>query len=183
MDDFEFLPVTADRWLDLAEFFEQNGNPNYCWCMRWRLKSTAFTVGGSVERKRQLQALVNENIPVGIMAYHEGKAIGWCSIAPRETYIALDRSRVLKRVDEQPVWSVACFFIDRGFRGQGLASKLLKAAVDYAKSEGAEIVEGYPVEPDKSYRFMGAPAVFDNTGFQEVAEASNGRKIVRIHVS
>ena len=52
-----------------------------------------------------------------------------------------------------------------------------------AKSQGVEIVEGYPVEPDKSYRFMGAPVVFDEVGFEEVGVAGNGRKIVRIHTS
>ena len=78
---------------------------------------------------------------------------------------------------------MACFFIDRHFRGQGLASRLLETAVSYAKLQGAEIVEGYPVEPDKSYRFMGAPPIFDTVGFEEVGVVGNGRKIVRTHVS
>jgi hypothetical protein len=56
---------------------------------------------------------------------------------------------------------------------------LLEAAVAYAGTQGAEWVEGYPVEPDKSYRFMGAPSLFAEVGFQEAGVASNGRKIVR----
>lgn len=64
-------------------------------------------------------------------------------------------------------------------RGQGLAVKLLQAAVTYAVSQGATIIEGYPVEPDQSYRFMGSHSVFEQAGFQEVAIASNGRRIVR----
>jgi GNAT superfamily N-acetyltransferase len=89
----------------------------------------------------------------------------------------------LKRIDEQPVWSVACFFVDRAFRGQGVTAKLLKAAVAYAGTHGADWVEGYPVEPNKSYRFMGAPLLFKEVGFEEAGVASNGRKIVRIRTN
>ena len=180
MDDFEFHPVTAERWSDLADFFQQNGNPNYCWCMRWRLKSSDFAADDAAGRRSKLEELVREKTPVGVLAYHEGKAVGWCSVAPRESYIALERSRVLPRLDPQPVWSVACFFIDRNFRQQGLASQLLTAAVEYAWSQGATIIEGYPVEPDKSYRFMGSPAVFERVGFEEAGTGKNGRIIVRL---
>lgn len=180
MPDFEFHPVTVDRWPDLERFFKQNGNPNYCWCMRWRLSSSQFSKENAAGRKRQLENFVNENIPVGVLAYHEGKVVGWCSIAPRETFLGLERSRVLKRIDEQPVWSVTCFFVDRAFRRQGVTTKLLKAAVAYAGAQGAEWVEGYPVEPGKSYQFMGAPVLFEAVGFQEAGVASNGRKIVRM---
>jgi GNAT superfamily N-acetyltransferase len=105
--------------------------------------------------------------------------VGWCSIAPRETYTLLERSTTLKRLDDLPTWSVACFFVDPDHRDQGLPVKLLQAAVDYAISQGATLIEGYPVEPDQSYRFMGSPAVFEQAGFREVAKAKNGRSIVR----
>lgn len=32
----EFLPVTPERWPDLARLFEGRGGPKYCWCMVWR---------------------------------------------------------------------------------------------------------------------------------------------------
>jgi hypothetical protein len=67
-------------------------------------------------------------------------------------------------------------------RGHGLSLKLLQAAVTYAISQGAAIIEGYPVEPDQSYRFMGSPSTFDQAGFREVAIAKNGRRIVRFVV-
>lgn len=179
MTEFAFHPITAARWVDLAAFFEQHSNPNYCWCMRWRLKSTEFGQLRAAERRSRLESLVQEKTPIGVLAYHAGAPVGWCSVAPRETYTALERSRTLKRIDDQPVWSVVCFFVDRNFRGQGLATKLLRAAVDYALSQGATIVEGYPVEPRQSYRFMGAPGIFEEVGFREAAIARNGRRIVR----
>lgn len=94
----------------------------------------------------------------------------------------LERSTTLKRIDNLPTWSVACFFIDPSLRGQSLLVKLLQAAVTYAISQGATIIEGYPVEPDQSYRFMGSPSVFEQVGFREVGIAKNGRRIVRYFV-
>ncbi len=99
MNDLEFHPVTLDRWGDLTAFFEQHGNPNYCWCMRWRLKSTEFKQLNAAKRRNKLASLVQANIPIGVLGYHRGKPIGWYSIAPRETYALLEGSTTLKRID------------------------------------------------------------------------------------
>jgi GNAT superfamily N-acetyltransferase len=177
--DFAFQPLTPDRWPDLVKLFEHHGNPGYCWCMTWRLTSADYKQLDSAGRKQALQALVKTHVPIGILAYRDGEPVGWCSIAPRETYTRLEKSNTLKRIDDQPVWSVVCFFVKRDMRGQGLALRLLQAAVEYAASQGARIVEGYPVEPGQSYQFMGSPSIFKAAGFHEVARAENDRSIVR----
>ncbi|MBC7877240.1 MAG: GNAT family N-acetyltransferase [Anaerolineales bacterium] len=182
-NDLELHPVSMDRWDDLNAFFKQHGNPNYCSCMRWRLKSTDFTKLKASERRNKLQALVKGNVPIGVLAYHQGKPVGWCSIAPRETYTLLESSTTLKRIDDLPTWSVVCFFLDPNFRGQNLSVKLLQAAVTYAASQGATIIEGYPVEPDQSYRFMGSHTTFEQAGFHQAGIAKNGRPIVRFFVN
>src|SRR5215510_5427576 len=181
VNNLEFHPVSIDRYADLATFFERHGNLNYCWCMRWRLKSTEFQKAKSKERQNKLQSFIQQKIPVGVMAYHQDEVVGWCSIAPRETYPFLESSTVLKRIDNLPVWSVVCFFVDPKLRKQNLPVQLLQAATKYAFSQGATIIEGYPVEPYKSYRFMGSPSTFEKTGFQKAALAKNGRKIVRLY--
>jgi GNAT superfamily N-acetyltransferase len=180
MSNLEFHPVSEDRWADLTALFEQHGNTNYCWCMRWRLKSAQFKQLNAAGRRNELETLVRANTPIGVLGYHQGKPAGWCSIAPRETYALLEGSRTLKRIDNLPTWSVVCFFVDPVLRGQGLTVKLLQAAVTYAVSQGATVIEGYPVEPDQSYRFMGSPSVFAQAGFREAGMAKNGRRIVRL---
>jgi GNAT superfamily N-acetyltransferase len=177
--DFEFYPLTTDRWLDLVKLFEHHGNPGYCWCMTWRATSAEYKQLDSAGRKRALRSLVNSRVPIGVLAYHADQPVGWCSIAPRETYARLEKSTTLKRIDDRPAWSVVCFFVRRDLRGQGLALHLLQAAVEYAASHGARIIEGYPVEPGQSYQFMGSPAIFKAAGFREVARAENDRPIVR----
>ena len=180
MSDLEFHPLTSDRWPDLVKLFEHHGNPGYCWCMTWRAASAEYQQLGSAGRKRALRSLVKAAVPIGILAYQAGEPVGWCSIAPRETYPRLENSRALKRIDDQPVWAVVCFFVSRKMRRQGLSVQLLQAAVKYAISEGAQIIEGYPVKPGQSYQFMGSPSIFKAAGFQEVARAENDRLIVRL---
>lgn len=182
MADLEFHAVTPERWDDLVALFEHHGNPGYCWCTRWRLPSAQFRQLTSIGRRSHLESLVRARIPVGVLGYRAGKPVGWCSVAPRETYVALERSTTLPRIDDLPTWSVACFFVARPERGRGLSVELLRAATGYAASEGAVIVEGYPVEPDRSYRFMGSPSVFAAAGFWEVAVTRAGRRIVRYFV-
>ncbi|MBI5566461.1 MAG: GNAT family N-acetyltransferase, partial [Chloroflexi bacterium] len=174
MLSLEFHPLTPERWPDLVALFDHHGNPGYCWCMTWRLTSKEYQQLNAVGRRSALQSLVDAGTPTGVLAYQDGEPIGWCSIAPRETYPRLEKSRVLKRLDDAPVWSVACFFVKRSMQGQGVSLQLLNAAVAYARSQGARIIEGYPVEPDQSYRFMGAPSIFEQAGFHESAIATNG---------
>lgn len=148
--------------------------------MRWRATSTEFKRLGKAGRGEALRRMVGAGTPVGILAYADGEPVGWCSIAPRETYAALERSRVLPRLDDVPTWSVVCFFVDRRFRGRGLTLELLEAAVDYARSQGAEVVEGYPKpEGVASYTYMGSATTFRRAGFRDVTPRAGSRPIVR----
>jgi GNAT superfamily N-acetyltransferase len=179
MKGLEFHPVDMEHWDDLAAFFESQDNAHGCWCMYWRLTSADFKKLTVEERRARLMALVQANIPVGVLAYRQGTPIGWCSVGPRETYAHLEHSSILVRLDDRQVWSVACFVIDPKFQGLRLPTKLLQAGVAYAVSQGATIVEGYPAGADDMYRFMGSQAAFAEAGFHEAGEAKNGRKIVR----
>jgi GNAT superfamily N-acetyltransferase len=182
--EFDFHPVTPDRLPDLARFSEEHGKFRYCSCMRWRIRSSQFRSATKDQRVAALEALVQQGIPVGILASARGLPIGWCSVAPRETYAALERYRALPRLDGQPVWSVVCFFVDARYRRLGLASGLLRAAVDYAQSQGARIVKGYPVEPGSpSYTYMGSPGTFERAGFQDVTPAGQARRVARYTIT
>jgi GNAT superfamily N-acetyltransferase len=177
---YEYHPVTPERLADLEQFSLAHGKFRYCSCMRWRLASADYKLSTKDSRVAMLDALVQQGTPVGVLAYRDGEPVGWVSVAPRETYAALERFKALPRVDDLPVWSVVCFFVDRDERGQGLTLGLLRAARAYAVSQGAEVVEGYPVEPGaRLYTYMGSVATFREAGFQEVARPTEGRPIMR----
>jgi ribosomal protein S18 acetylase RimI-like enzyme len=109
--------------------------------------------------------------------------VAWVSLGPREDYAKLRRSPIMKPVDDRPVWSIVCFFVDRTARGRGLAERMLRAAVDHAHSRGARLLEAYPVDRDERSHpddmFFGAKSMFDRAGFREVTRRKVTRPVVR----
>jgi hypothetical protein len=175
-----FHPVTPERLPALQRFLQQHGKFRYCACMRWRMRSSEFSRTTKEGRVEALQDLVRAGIPIGVLAYLDREPIGWCSVAPRESYAALERYRALPPIDDQPVWSVVCFFVSSRIRRSGATLGLLKAAVEYARSQGAEIVEAYPVEPGpRLYTYMGSPSIFRAAGFQDVTPIGQARRVMR----
>jgi GNAT superfamily N-acetyltransferase len=181
--DLEFLPLTSERWTDFEKLFGERGACGGCWCMWWRLIRSEFMEQKGEGNKKAMKRLVDSGEVPGIMAYCDDKPVGWCSIAPRRAFLALEHSRVLKQVDDEPVWSAVCFFIAKPFRRKGVSIRLLEAAVEYAKKHGGKIIEGYPVEPhDKqpdAFMYTGLASAFHSAGFREVARRSKTRPIMR----
>ncbi len=181
-------PLTPDRWAEFEQLFGKNGACGGCWCMLWRLPRKQFDALKGEGNRSAMKALVESGTAPGLLAYLEGEAVGWCALAPRSDYPALARSRILKPVDDQPCWAVACLFVHRQHRKKGVATALLKAAVDYVRDQDGAILEGYPVEPrgDKpipaAFAWTGIPSAFSAAGFKEVARRSETRPIMRIEL-
>jgi GNAT superfamily N-acetyltransferase len=184
---FQFQPLTSDRWSDLETLFGERGACGGCWCMLWRLKRSQFEDQKGEKNKAAFKAVVDSGEAPGILAYANGSPIGWCALAPRDTYPALERSRVLKRIDDKPVWSIVCLFIARPYRRKGVSVELLKAAAEYVRQRGGKIVEGYPVEPRKDempdvFASTGLASAFLKAGFVECERRSETRPIMRRNV-
>jgi GNAT superfamily N-acetyltransferase len=180
----EFHPLTPGRWTDFETLFGKSGAYGGCWCMWWRSKRSEFEKRGGPGNRRAMKRIVESGTVPGILAYHGGEAVAWCSVAPREDYESLNRSRVLKPLDETPVWSIVCFFVARGYRGRSIGLPLIRAAVDHARKNGARVIEAYPTVPRKGElppvsSFMGIPAVFERAGFVACARPSASKVILR----
>lgn len=151
--------------------------------MWWRLSASDWTKRTGKEKKDALQAIVKSGKVPGILAYSDGKPVGWCSISPRDEYPRLERSRTLRRIDDKPVWSVVCFFVAKPHRGRGVSTKLLEAAVHHAGKKGAKIVEGYPTKSNKkqqdSWVYTGLASAFQKTGFTQTPTNSKTKTIMR----
>ncbi len=183
----QFHPVTPDRWQDFEKLFGPNGACAGCWCMWWSLSRAEFSQKQYAGNKRAIKKIIATGQEPGILAYADGEPIGWCAIAPREAYPSLERSHVLQRVDDQPVWSATCFYVARHYRKQGVTEQLLKAAVKFAGKRGAKIIEGYPIDSggerkDAVSIFTGLASTFVQAGFVEVARRSPTRPIMRYFV-
>jgi len=181
-----FHPLTPQRWEDLEKLFGPRGACCGCWCMYWRLSRAQYKQQTGPRNHDNFKALVDSGDIPGIIAYSDADPVGWCSLAPRQVFPTLERSRVLKPVDDKPVWSVVCFFVAKGKRHAGLTVELLKAGLEYARANGATIVEGYPVEPKKGkapdvFVYTGLASAFIQAGFTEVLRRSETRPIMRYY--
>jgi GNAT superfamily N-acetyltransferase len=150
-------------------------------------KSGADSGLASKRNKRALRSLVSGGYVPGLIGYEDGRPVSWISLGPREDYAKLLRSPVMKPVDDKPVWSIVCFFVDPQARGRGIAAKMLKSAIKYAREQGADLLEAYPVEKkEKSLSdsmWFGAKSMYDRTGFKEVARRKPTRPVMRKAVS
>jgi GNAT superfamily N-acetyltransferase len=180
-------PLTYERWSDFETLFGERGACGGCWCMWWRIKRSEYERQKGEGNKQAMKDIVDSGEIPGLLFYDQETPVAWCSVAPREQFSVVERSRVLKPVDDRPVWSIVCFFVAKAYRNRGLTVYMLNEAVEYVKSRGGKILEGYPVHPKtKPY-----PAAFASTGlysafqraqFKECIRRSESRPIMRYFI-
>lgn len=185
-ESLEFHPLTPGRWSDLEKLFGRHGAAGGCWCMWWRQTQAEFSRRHGEPNRLAFKSIVESGVIPGILAYSHGIPVGWCAVEPRESYPALDRSRILARVDNKPVWSIPCFYVASQFRGKGLMRDLLTKAIGWAGGHGARIVEAYPVDSERDLPavsvYTGVGSVFREAGFEEVLRRSRARPIMRKNI-
>lgn len=182
-----WAPLGADRLSDLEQLFGPRGGCAGCWCMLWRGTPAEYRSGKGEGNRLAMHALVKSGRVPGILAYAHNKPIGWCSVAPREHFPGLSRSRVLRPVDTRPVWSISCLLVDKAWRRQGVSVALLRAAAEHARANGAEVIEGYPVTPKTEsmpdvFAWTGLASAFTRAGFYEAGRHSPTRPIMRLEL-
>ena len=155
--------------------------------MFWRLKRPEFVRGKGDGNKDAMHKLVGAGAAPGILGYLDDDPVAWCAVAPREDYPALERSRILKPVDDAPVWSISCLFVRKDCRKKGLSVAMLKHAIEFVRERGGRVVEGYPVEPKKddmpaAFAWTGLASAFVKAGFKECARRSETRPIMRFSI-
>ena len=177
MSELEFHPLTRDRLPDLAKLFGQGGDPKWCWCSFFRVRNADFAHATADTNRQVLERAVattaTDGRNPGLIAYREGEPIGWVSLGPRDDYERLKHSKILAPIDDRPVWSIVCFVVSRAWRGRGVATALLGAAMDHARAHGATTIEAYPIDPSRgrvsaASAYQGSLSMFEKAGFRVV---------------
>ena len=190
MSGVEIVPVTPERFDDLADLFGSNAATRGCWCMyfvgeradvhaRWR-------TGGNRDAFEELARVAQP--PMGLLAYDGGTPAAWCAMGPRSRYPRLTgpRAKILKERDaaeDDDVWLIPCFFARVGHRRKGMTAALLDAAVDIARRHGARAVEGVPIADARGKTpddYFGTERLFASCGFECVARPSDRRAVMRL---
>jgi GNAT superfamily N-acetyltransferase len=169
---FEVHPVTPDRFEDMADVINPNRRATHCWCLSHRLPARDIEALGGGDREQAMRRLCERERPPGVVAYRDGLPVGWCSTSPRAEIPRLVTSRLIRPLDDLPVWSIICVVVRGGHRRQGVTTPLIEGAVAYAAANGAPAVESYPVDPDgrmdTTMAFVGTRRMFERAGFEVV---------------
>jgi GNAT superfamily N-acetyltransferase len=184
-DHPNIVPLTPERWDQVAGLFGEGGDPKTCWCMYWRVRSKEWSLANAGELREGFHRLVDEgrDPAPGLLAVRGDRAVGWVSLGPRSDFNRLERSRVRPRLDDIPVWSIVCFVVSKTERGRGLTKRLLDAAMDYALRHGAPALEAYPVDPGSgrvpaALGYTGLLSTFEAAGFKVAQKVSSSQSTV-----
>ena len=168
-------PATRARFDDVATMLgPKNPASNVCWCLSHRLDSRTNRDLVGPARREYVRELTTRPVAPGVLVYDDGEVVGWAAVAARSE-LPYERSTKIPHVDALPVWSLWCSRAHPGHRGKGNAHALVRGAVDYAASQGAPAVEGYPADNqgrkvDLTMAFVGTRSLFEKAGFTKVAD-------------
>jgi ribosomal protein S18 acetylase RimI-like enzyme len=191
MSEIRIVPASADRFDDVEHAFTGGGDGGSCWCQWWMMRARDFDAITNDERRELLRRDVQADPPSGLVAYVDDVPAGWVKVSPRPDQPRLARTKNFQQspesFDDPTVWAVTCFIVRKEFRQRGVATRLLDAAVAHARTHGARVIEGYPVDTDvksasSNELFHGALSTFRDAGFAEVARPAPSRPIVSLAV-
>lgn len=183
----KIYPLTKDRWMDLVTLFGEHGAQGGCWCMWWRARPKDYEKNAGEKNEYAFKQLVDSKQPVGMLAYIDGRPVGWCSIAPREQLVRVNTSTTWRPVDDLPVWAISCFFINKEYRGKQITKQLLHSSINYARRNGAIAIEAYPKDITQATKrdkdralYFGTTKMFEEAGFEEVIRRHPSFPIMRL---
>ncbi|TAK21208.1 MAG: GNAT family N-acetyltransferase [Chloroflexota bacterium] len=184
-------PLTLECWDDFERLFGPKGACAGCWCMYPRLVGKAFHAGtreNGAGNRAAMREIVEAGPPPGLLGYVDEQPVAWVATRPRAEYARLANSRLLKPLDDRPVWSIVCLFVDRAWRRRGLTVEMIDVACSWAAEQGATTVEAYPVIPRTEsippvFAWWGLLSAYERAGFTVARLASQSRAIVRREVA
>ena len=177
------LPLIPERFGDMEKVFGERGVARGCFCMHWRRPDGGY--GDERDNRERFRDTALEGPPPGLIGYLDQDPVGWVQVGPRSDFPTLQRSRLFRALDDTNPWSINCFVVRVGSRSQGVGGGLLEAAIEFAKENGAAVIEAYPVDGHRKSLvdyFTGTLSMFSERGFTEIIRRNDTRPIVRLTV-
>ncbi|TPK94898.1 GNAT family N-acetyltransferase [Mesorhizobium sp. B2-4-12] len=184
------VPLTPELWPEFEDLFGKQGACYGCWCTHFRLAPAARRESSRERNKDHIKARIEAGPPPGLLAFEDGKAVGWMQIGPRADVPEWNnKGRGSAPIDpadasDPAVWAISCFFIRAKARGRGITHQLVEGGVDFARRSGARLVEACPIDLSRDSRsiglFVGSSRVFEKAGFERLVERKAGRPLMRL---
>jgi GNAT superfamily N-acetyltransferase/uncharacterized protein YndB with AHSA1/START domain len=175
----EIHDVTPERVADYQSFFDRDAFRDFpswqsCYCMETHrtFSDEAWAARTARDNRRDMTDLINRREVTALLAYTDGKPIGWCNYGETTKLGGVMRRFGVNATDYEGVGSVACFVIAAPYRGHGVASRLLDAAVERLRSRSLRAVEGYPHRGADSAQtnYRGPLGMYLRAGFEPYRE-------------
>lgn len=179
-------PLTADTWEDFETVMGARGGARGCWCMHWRSSIAEWMENKGDGNKAAMRALAERDTPPGVVGYLDAEPVAWCAFGDRSDFPRMQRSALLRPIDDEPVVSLACLLIRKDHRGDGLYAAWIGAVCDHlAGTSSTRTVEAYPTEPPdgrslgSDTAMTGIAGAFTDAGFTEIARPRYDRPVMR----
>jgi ribosomal protein S18 acetylase RimI-like enzyme len=172
----DVTPATVEGYHDFFDNYAFRDYPVWqsCYCMETHRNESDddYAARTAADNRDDMTAMIGQGKVTGLLAYAGGRPVGWCNFGETTRLDGLVRRFGLEAADHRGVGSVACFVVAAPFRGHGVASKLLDAAVDRLRVRGLKAVEAYPARAEDSAQsnYRGPLSMYIRAGFEAYRE-------------
>lgn len=157
--DIQIKKLTPALVADYFRFFEEIAfadHPEWgceCYCCFFHATDAQEWKDRTVAQNKIIaREMILAGSMQGLLAYIDDKPVAWCHFEQKDRLPGLGvfyPQLVDKDADER-IASVVCFTVAQGYRGQGIAGKMLDQACQELASQGYSVVEAYPILKSES---------------------------------
>jgi GNAT superfamily N-acetyltransferase len=182
--DLAVKPLGASTWSDFAALVEKhNGVWGGCWCMAFHAEGVGRgkTAAGNRAAK---ECRVSEGRAHAALVYDGNNCVGWCQFGAPDELPRIKHQRAYHDgLTQLPHWRITCFFVDKAYRGKGVAMAALNGALREIARLGGGTVESYPEDVagravSASFLHNGSVAMFEKLGFARIRPLGKNHWVV-----
>jgi GNAT superfamily N-acetyltransferase len=148
VNGFRTKPLDETTWPDFDRLVEKHsGVWGGCSCMSFHLDDRGFKNRTVLQNRTEEEHGVRDGRAHAALVYDGSAAVGWCQFGPTDELPRIKHKRAyFSGLTDPPDWRITCFFVDRDYRGKGVASVALnlKEALREISRLGGGTVESYP---------------------------------------
>lgn len=167
-------PLDGDHWDGFADLVERNnGIFGGCWCIGWHPECGQRGISHRDVKERRVRS---DGAHAALVLDADGAVQGWCQYGSPEELPGIKHRRTYeKEPPPDPDWRIACIYVDRRHRGQGIARAALGGALDLVAQAGGGLVEAIAEvtagrEAQGRFLFSGTAELFEDHGFTRVRQ-------------
>ena len=187
MSEYTVKDLTPQTWEGFAALGgKHNGVWGGCWCLTFHPQDKPGTFDGNRDLK---QHLVEVGVAHAALVYDGETCVGWCEYGtPAQLPRIYYRKQVEIASDALPDYRITCFFVDKKYRGKGVASLALRGALDLIAQAGGGVVEAYPQDTGgkkitASFLYGCTRSLFEQAGFSYDRRKGKNHCVMRTTVS